>query len=130
MRYYCPGCWTDFGQDVDRCPTCGLDIRRFYESTDYVEKLILALDHPERETPVRAAWILGERRETRAVGALIGLVKKTTDVYIAAAAVEALGKVGTPEVLAFLETLGDHPVAMIRAAARKFLEVSHGQKEH
>jgi HEAT repeat protein len=130
MRYYCPGCWHDFAADVARCPQCGLDIHGFYASKDYFEKLVLALHHPERQTPRRAAWILGQRRETRAVGALIELARRTDDVYIATAAVEALGKIGTPEALAFVETLADTEIRMIRAAVRKILEAGHGEETH
>ncbi len=130
MRHYCPGCWKDFAEDVAQCPECGFDIRRFYDSKDYFEKLILALSHPERQTPLRAAWILGQRRETRAVSALVELIQKTDDVYIAAAAVEALGKIGTPEALAFVETLTDAEVRMVRAAARRIVEAAHGEKTH
>jgi len=121
------GLGEDFAADLARCPRCGLDIHSFYESKDYFEKLILALDHPEQETPIRAAWILGQRRETRAVSALIELIRRTADVYIATAAVEALGEIGTPEALAFLGTQGDHPVRMVRAAARRIVEASHEQ---
>jgi len=127
MRYYCPGCWEDFAENMAQCPQCGLDIHSFYESKDYFEKLILALSHPERQTPLRAAWILGQRRETCAVSALIELIRRTDDVYTATAAVEALGKIGTPETLAFLGTLGDHPVRMVRAAAKRIVEASHEQ---
>jgi HEAT repeat protein len=130
MTYYCPRCWSDFAEDLAQCPRCGLDIRRFYESKDYFEKLILALRHPERQTPLRAAWILGQRREPRAVRALIELIERTDDVYIATAAVEALGKIGTPEALAFLETLTDVDVRMVRAAARRLVEAAHGEKTH
>ena len=128
MRYYCPRCWSDFAENVAQCPRCGLDIHSFYESKDYFEKLILALSHPERQTPLRAAWILGQRRETRAVSALIELTKRTTDVYIATAAVEALGKIGTPEALTFVETLTNTEVRMVRTAARRIVEAAHGKK--
>ena len=121
MRFYCPGCWNDFADDIRRCPQCGLDVRGFYKSKDYFEKLVLALDHPEQGTPIRAAWILGRLREPRAVAALIGLVKKTRDVYIARAAVEALGEIGTPEATRFLGSLADHPARMVREAAESVL---------
>lgn len=128
MRYYCPGCWRDFAEDLAQCPECGLDIRHFYNCKDYFEKLILALNHPERQTPLRAAWILGQRRETRAVGALIELAHSTDDVYVATAAVEALGKIGTPEALAFVGTLTDAEVRMVRAAARRIVETGYGKE--
>jgi len=50
------------------------------------------------------------------------------DVCIATAAVAALGEIGTPEALAFLDTLGDHPAQMVRAAARRIVEGSHAQQ--
>ena len=129
LRFFCPNCWADFAQDLDHCPGCGYDIRRSWDSKDYVDKLIVALRHPEQGTPIRAAWILGKRREMRAVGPLIELVRRTGDVYIATAAVEALGEIGTPEALAFMETLGDHPAQMVRAAARRIVEGSHAQEK-
>lgn len=64
------------------------------EGEDYTSKLISALEHPEPETPIRTAWILGELREGRAVDALTRLLEKGSDPYILAAAVEALGKIG------------------------------------
>jgi len=116
MRYFCPGCWEDFAEDLDRCPHCGLNIRTFFASRDYVDKLIVALKHPEPETPGRAAWILGRRRESKAVGPLIELLRKTQDVYTASEAVRALSRIGTPEAMAFLRTLTEHPAGMVRQA--------------
>jgi len=129
LTFFCPNCWADFTQDLDRCPCCGCDIRRSWDSKDYVDKLIAALLHPEQGTAIRAAWILGQRREARAVGPLIELLRRTVDVYIATAAVEALGEIGTPEALAFLDTLGDHPAQMVRAGARRIVEGSHAQEK-
>ena len=114
MRYFCPGCWGDFGRDLARCPHCGLDIRAFFESKGYVEKLLLALGHPEQGTVIRAAWILGQRREAGAVDALADLAGKTPDVYIAQAAVEALGRIDTPEAFGRLRRLAGHPARMVR----------------
>jgi len=121
MRYYCPGYWSDFAEDLSPCPRCGLDIRRFWESNDFLGRLIVALGHPEQDTRIRAAWILGQRRNPRAVAPLIEFVEKTQDVYAATAAVEALGRIGTPEALAFLERLEDHRARMVREAAQAWL---------
>jgi HEAT repeat protein len=60
-----------------------------------------------------ASWILGELSDPRAVGALITLVEKTRDVYIARAAVRALGKIGTIEALYVMKSLSDHPGRML-----------------
>jgi hypothetical protein len=121
MRYFCPCCWADFAEDLATCPRCGVDIHAFWDSKNMVERLILALDHPEPETPIRAAWVLGERREAGAAQALAGLVRRTGDVYVAIAAVEALGKIGTPEALGFLRTLSVYPARMVREVAREIL---------
>jgi HEAT repeat protein len=121
MRFYCPRCWRDFDRDVPQCPHCGLDIREFWKSKDYVEKLIIALEHPEKETPIRAAWLLGQLKDTRAVLPLIDLVKKTEDVYIARAAVNALGEIDTSEARQFLGTLAHHQAKMVRDEAKRIL---------
>jgi hypothetical protein len=69
-----------------------------------VGKLIIALEHPEKETPIRAAWLLGQLKGSRAVSSLIDLVEKTDDVYIARAAFQAPGEIGAPETRQFLGT--------------------------
>jgi hypothetical protein len=121
MRFYCPRCWWDFNNDVPICPHCGIDIREFWKSKDYVEKLILSLGHPEKKTPIRSAWLLGQLKDTRAGQPLIDLVKKTEDVYIARAAVEALGKIDTPEARHFFGTLAHHQAKLVRDEARRIL---------
>jgi HEAT repeat protein len=121
MRFYCPRCWRDFAKDVAICPHCGLDIQEFWKSRDYVEKLIISLDHPEKETPLRAAWLLGQLKDERAVQPLIELVKKTDDVYIARAAVQALGELDTPEARRFLGTLTRHHAKMVRDEVQRIL---------
>lgn len=118
VRFYCPECWNDFGEDLALCPVCGLDIHRFWSSKDYVQKLIVALDHPEKGTPVRAAWILGQIRDPRAVVPLMTLTQKSNDVYIAIAAIKALGKIGGLEARKFLKTLRHHPAQTLREAAQ------------
>jgi len=121
MRFYCPRCWQDFDKNVAKCPHCGLDIQEFWKSKDYVGKLILSLKHPEKETPIRAAWLLGKLKDVRAVPPLIELIKKTDDVYIARAAVQALGAIDTPEARQFLGTLSQHQAKMVRDEVRRIL---------
>jgi HEAT repeat protein len=86
-----------------------------------VEKLILALHHPEKETPIRAAWLLGQLKDTRAVQPLIDLVKMTDDVYIAKAAVKALGEFDTSAARQFLGTLAQHHAKMVRDEVQRIL---------
>jgi HEAT repeat protein len=122
MRYYCPRCWRDFSEDVTRCPQCSIDIAEFLKGKDYVEKLIIALGHPEPKTPIRAAWTLGKLGDERAVEPLIGLIEKTEDVYTACAAVTALARLGTARARRFLRGIAfSHPAAMVRDTATQGL---------
>jgi hypothetical protein len=39
-RFFCPGCWMEIGEKVDRCPHCGYALKDFQGlSYDYVRKL-------------------------------------------------------------------------------------------
>ena len=93
--YYCPVCHAENRMGDVTCSRCGAELGASDE--DYVSKLISALEHPEPETPVRAAWILGELKERRAVEALERVLTEAgRDPYLLASAVEALGKIGDP----------------------------------
>lgn len=120
-RFYCPDCWLDFEKDYAVCPSCSFEIREFWSSKDYVEKLIVSLRHPEQSTPVRAAWLLGKIKDPRAVAPLCELVETAPDVFIARAAVGALGEIDTPESRRFLESLTNHPDRVVRNQVRKIL---------
>ena len=121
VRYYCPGCWQDSEEDISPCPCCGLRIHEFWDSKDRVEKLIIALHHPEPETMYRAAWLLGEAKDARAVKPLIQLIQESDDVYAAHAAVKALGEIGNAEAREFLRILLTHPAQMVREEAEAIL---------
>lgn len=125
-RFFCPACWHDFAEDLVHCPNCGTEILTFWDSKDRVEKLVLALHHPEPTTPVRAAWLLGKTGDPRAVAALIETIRSTEDIYLARAAVRALGETSSPEAMRFLESLSHHPLKMIRRDALKILKGSKG----
>ena len=114
MHYYCPKCFSDFSEDEHICPVCGLDIHAFYDPKDYIDKLILALKHPEPSTPVRAAWLLGKIGEERAVEMLIECFKDTDDLYLVEAVANALGEFGGKQAIGFLESQRDHPAFMVR----------------
>jgi HEAT repeat protein len=87
----------------------------------YVEKLIAALEHPEAQTPVRAAWLLGELRAASGVRALLRVIEATTDPYLAEAAIEALGKIGDPAARPLLERACQTGALPVRRAARRAL---------
>jgi len=121
LTFFCHGCWKDFREDLAQCPHCGLDIHEFLKTTDFVDKLILALDHPEEETAIRAAWILGNLREPRAVGALGRVLATSGHVYLAGEAAAALGKIGTAEARSALQAFVNHPAQMVRDKVREVL---------
>lgn len=93
MIAYCPVCHAENQVGELTCRRCGPELGA--SSEDYTSKLVSVLDHPEPETPVRAAWILGELKEKRAVDALERvLTEGGRDPYLLASAAEALGKIG------------------------------------
>ncbi len=126
MRFYCPGCWSEFEEDLQVCPHCGLDIYQFWKSKDWVEKLVNALHHPEPSTPLRAAWLLGRLRDPRCVSALMEIVKETKDIYLARTAIRALGEIGGSEVVLFLRTLAQDPAKVLSEEARETLRTLQG----
>jgi HEAT repeat protein len=121
MRFYCTNCWAEVAESATICPKCGDDIVARQARSDYVEKLIAALRHPEPTTPIRAAWILGERREPVAVEPLCRLVRESRDAFIVESVVEALGKIGDAHALTVIESATRHPSPRVRNAAKKAL---------
>jgi HEAT repeat protein len=75
-----------------------------------VDKYMAALRHPQAETRLRAAWLLGQMQAARAVPALLALVAARSqadyDPYLLSAAVKSLGQIGdqraVPELAALL----------------------------
>jgi len=94
-----------------------------------VDKLILALNHPEPTTPVRAAELLGRVRAARAVDPLISLVRASGDVFVVRAAIHALGAIGTSTARELLETLTNDPAQWIREVAARALNSAASNKE-
>ena len=119
--FYCPACFAEVEEHTERCPHCGVPIGEFLARTSYVERLIRALDHPEPETPLRAAAILGRRRQREAIPALVAKVEETSDPYLAAACVEALSRIGGEEARAAVKGFAEDRRFIVRAAARKGL---------
>ena len=119
VRFFCPLCWEAFECDFERCPSCGANLPEVWDSLDMTEKLIRALHHPDADASIRAAWLLGKRRDRRAVPPLMALIERTRDNYLRREAVRALGEIGGVEAIAFVEALADHPVKMIRDEVRR-----------
>jgi HEAT repeat protein len=126
--FYCPNCWAEVSEQAKTCSHCHENISERISQTNYVHKLIAALRHKEPTTPVRAAWILGERREQQALPALTRIVKKSTDAFLVESAVEALGKIGGTTATAAVRSAARHSSLRVRAKARDVLRelASHG----
>lgn len=126
MTFYCPACWREILESVPVCPHCKVDLKRLVVGRHYAEKLIAALDHPEPTTPVRAAWILGMRREAQAVPHLARLARESDDPYIVEAAVEALGRIGDPAGLEAIRFAAQHGAVRVREKAQDAIALIEG----
>ncbi len=101
MRIYCPTCWQDFDDRVERCPTCGTSLHD-WSGGDYVAKLIRALGHPEPDTVARAATILGRIGGQRAADPLLKLLAETGDAEAVVAAARSLAALGERRAIPLL----------------------------
>jgi HEAT repeat protein len=119
--FYCPHCWREVLESATICPHCHTNISERISEADYVDKLIAALRHKEPMTPVRAAWILGERREEKAVAVLTKVLRKAKDAFLVASAVEALGKIGGTEATTAVRAATQHPSLRVRVKAHDVL---------
>ena len=90
VHFYCPVCWNDLAEDLPQCPHCGAEIHDIWRSKSFLEKLILALNHSEPSTVMRAVWLLGQLADRRAVEPLERLLERTDDVFVARAVRVAL----------------------------------------
>jgi len=121
LSFFCPCCWRRVSENYSTCPKCGGDIPAA-ETQAFAEKLRAALHHSEPQTRVRAAWILGERKEVSGVPDLMAVVVEADDAFVAEAAVEALGKIGAPEAIAVLEQAQKQGTVRVRRAAHRALD--------
>ncbi|MDI6711551.1 MAG: HEAT repeat domain-containing protein, partial [Bacillota bacterium] len=88
----------------------------------YAQKLIAALEHPDPAVRRRAAWLLGRRRETGAVEALLAAVAANAgDPYLLETVVEALGLIGDPRALGTLTELLRSSYLPVRVRAARAL---------
>ena len=117
--FFCPNCWASVAESAKICPHCKIDIAEWKSRHDYVDQLVNALRHPIPTTPVIATQILGDRREQKAVPALIRVLHETNDAYLAEAAVEALNKIDNVEAVKVVRAACQHHFARVRAKARE-----------
>lgn len=121
LSFFCPYCWRRVSENDSICPKCSGDIRAA-DARPFAEKLRAALHHSEPQTRVRAAWILGERKEGSGVPDLMAIVIEADDAFVAEAAVEALGKIGAPEAAAVLKQAQEQGTVRVRWAAHRALD--------
>jgi HEAT repeat protein len=89
-----------------------------YNKKGYLEKLINALTHPEPVTRVRAAWLLGQKRESSAEIPLINAFKENQDdPYILESIAKALGRIGDRLAIDELAALLKDPYIIVRVQA-------------
>ena len=119
--FYCPNCWREVSESATICPHCHTNISERISQANYIDKLIAALRHKEPMTPVRAAWILGERREQKAVPALTKIARKAKDPFLVESAVEALGKIGGTTATTTVRAATQHLGLRVRVKARDVL---------
>lgn len=114
MTRYCPHCWTEIDEEAEQCPECGRPVAEL--ETDFVDKLIAALRHPEPTRAGLAVHILGEMlQEPRAVEPLIDLVQARPDAHVLKLAVQALGRLRDVRAVPALVDLLEDPTAVVVA---------------
>jgi HEAT repeat protein len=104
LTIYCPACYAANDEWDTMCKKCGGPLTE-ERAGDFTERLVWALRHPEPTVAPRAAWILGERRDPRAVEPLIALVEHSKDLGVLEEATVALGKIGDRRALSVLRNL-------------------------
>ncbi len=122
MIVFCASCWAENVDTAVRCSSCGADLTGGLDQKSYVEKLLRALQsHPILETRVRAAWILGKRREVQAVPILMEVLATAGDSELKEAAVVSLGEIGDRRAIPLLLVLAKTGPLAVRVKAVEIL---------
>jgi HEAT repeat protein len=101
---------------------------REIDAQSFADKLRAALRHPEPQTAVRAAWILGERCEHSSVPDLICVLESTRDGFLAEAAANALANIGDPAALPALQRAFQVGAVRVRNASKQAIDQIHNLK--
>lgn len=102
------------------CKQCGADLDEPVGS-DYVERLIHALDHPEPNTRALAATLLGKIGDERGLRALCEKAKTNDDMTLLEAVAEALGNFPSLEAVETLKKLAESQWLTVREKAKASL---------
>lgn len=116
LTIYCPACYAANDEWDTVCKKCGGPLTE-ERAGDFIERLVWALRHPEPTVAPRAAWILGERRDPRAVEPLLSLIERSKDLGVLEEATVALGKIGDSRALPALQHLLVHSYVSVRERA-------------
>lgn len=120
LTRFCTHCWAKNPWEAERCVRCQAPLSG-PSGEDYVDKLISALRHPEASTPIRAAALLGQIADRRAVEPLRRLALDAPDPYIARAAVLALAAFNDAAITDVLGRVAAEGAVPARKAARDAL---------
>lgn len=119
MTRLCAGCWQPLEAGGERCPRCGRPVAAD-DAASYEERLLGALEHPVPEVRMLAVQILGHRKSTKAVPALVTLLNdEHSDFYLQREALLALARIGSPEALQAVRAAHSHPSRLVRDLARR-----------
>ena len=120
MKYlFCTRCWSEISSTTAICPQCGDDVVARKRRDDYVDTLITALRNPDPAVAVRAAWLLGERHESKGVVGLCRLVRESTDALAVESGLDALAKIGDSRAAATIRWAASHVNSQVRASAAR-----------
>lgn len=118
ITFFCPRCWKEIKREDKKCPYCAADIIK-HDRKGFEEKLINALNHPERETVQRAVWILGRLRSVMSVQPLISLFEQSGDPYLKIEILNTLKKIGTTDAIDLIEKAVHSQIRIVRRKAEE-----------
>jgi len=123
LIFFCPNCWAQVREGEKICPECRVKIEPL-DQLSYFDKLTRALNHPVATTRMRAAYILGEIGDRRAILPLAGAIENAWEkenLFFLREIAIALGKIDGHDALPALIHLLDHPSFLIREIALRSL---------
>lgn len=123
MIFFCPNCGSDIKEKEIICPKCRTEIGPL-DQRNYFEKLVGALRHPEATTKIRAAYILGEIGDQRAIQPFCDILDQSwnmENLFFLREIAFALGKIDGDEAVPALVRMLTHPSIIIRESALKAL---------